>query len=450
METDVPVQTIPGDNMQESIWRKETEMPSFPPLSGAVKTDVLIIGGGMAGLLCAHELQQAGVDCLLIEADRIGRGITAGTTAKITSQHGLIYAKLVNKYGPELARRYWSANQYALARYRQLGARIPCDFEEQDNYIYTLNDTAALDQELEALYAAGIPGELVHKLPLPMETAGSVCFRGQALFQPLKFIAGLAGDMNVRERTRACKIEKGRVWTNRGCIRAEKIIVATHFPIWNRRGLYFMKQYQSRSYVLALEGAQKLDGMYLDASGQGLSFRNHGDTLLLGGGSHRTGKESSGWQPLAEFARSHYPRSREAARWAAQDCMTLDGMPYIGQYSPRTPWLYVATGFNKWGMTGSMVSAMVLRDLVLGKRNPDATVFDPARSMLHPQLAVNLLESAAHLLKPTGLRCPHLGCALEWNPHERSWDCPCHGSRFREDGKLLDNPALKNRMRKDG
>ena len=443
-ESEFSAQTIPGDNMQDSIWTKTAELPRFPALSGAAKTDVLIIGGGMAGLLCAYELKQAGVDCLMIEAGRIGGGITSGTTAKITSQHGLCYRKLVKTFGPEIARGYWSANQGALARYRELAQEFPCDFETKDNFIYTLDDTAALDEELEALHAAGIPAELIHRPNLPIPTAGAVAFRDQAQFHLGKFLAGIAKNLNIRENTRAFQIEKGRVWTNRGCIRAKKIIVATHFPIWNRWGLYFMKQYQSRSHVLALEGVKGLEGMYLDGSGNGLSFRSYGDTLLLGGGSHRTGKESAGWEPLSEFARAHYPGSREVARWAAQDCMTLDGVPYIGRYSPHTPWLYVATGFNKWGMTGSMVSAQLLRDLILGKGNPYAHIFAPSRSMLHPQLAVNIWDSMVHLLKPTSPRCPHLGCALEWNPWEHSWDCPCHGSRFTEKGELLDNPAKRN------
>ena len=434
----------PVINMQDSFWTKNVKMPRFPALNGAMKTDVLIIGGGMAGLLCAYELRQAGVDCLLIEANRIGRGITAGTTAKITSQHGLCYSKLLQKFGPEIARGYWSANQSALVRYRELAADIPCDFERKDNFIYTLEDTAPLDAELEALHAAGIPGELVHELPLPVSTVGAVCFRNQAQFHPLKFLATIARGLNIREKTLAYKIEKGRVWTSQGCIRAKNIIVATHFPILNRRGLYFVKQYQSRSYVMALEGAEVPEGMYLDGSGSGFSFRSHGDTLLLGGGGHRTGKESLGWKPLADFAQTHYPCSRETQRWAAQDCMTLDGIPYIGQYSPHTPWLYVASGFNKWGMTGSMVAAMLLRDTVLGKENPYDHIFDPHRSMLHPQLAANAWESAVHLMKPTGPRCPHLGCALEWNPQEHSWDCPCHGSRFDHNGKLQDNPAVRD------
>ena len=431
--------------MQNSLWTKDVRLPRFPVLSGAVKTDVAIIGGGLTGLLCAYELQQAGVDCLVIEGEWIGGGVTSGTTAKITSQHGLCYADLWKKFGPEITRGYWSANQQALARYRELAAEIPCDWETRDSFVYTLEDTAPLDRELEALHRAGIPAELVHRLPLPIPTAGAVCFRDQAQFHPLKFLTGIARGLDIREHTRAYRMEKGKVWTNRGCVRAEKIIMATHFPIWNRRGLYFLKQYQSRAYVLALEGAEKIRGMYLDGSGCGFSFRSHGPALILGGGGHRTGKESEGWAPLTAFAETHFPGCRVGARWAAQDCMTLDGIPYIGPYSSGTPWLYVATGFNKWGMTGAMVSAMVLRDMILGRDSDYAHIFDPARSMLHLQLAVNMLESAVGLLTPTVPRCPHLGCALEWNPHERTWDCPCHGSRFTEQGELLENPAKRDR-----
>ena len=182
-------------------------------------------------------------------------------------------------------------------------------------------------------------------------------------------------------------------------------------------------------------------GMYLDAAENGISLRNYGPWLLLGGGGHRTGKPGGGWEELEAFARRYFPNSRETCRWAAQDCMTLDGVPYIGQYGRHTPGLYVATGFNKWGMTSSMTAAMVLSDLVQGKRNPYAAVFSPARTVLRPQLLANLAEATASLLTVSKPRCPHMGCALKWNPRERTWDCPCHGSRFTEDGELLDNPA---------
>lgn len=184
--------------------------------------------------------------------------------------------------------------------------------------------------------------------------------------------------------------------------------------------------------------------MYLDAAENGLSFRHHGSTLLLGGGGHRTGKPGGGWRELEEKAKEYYPGAKIIRQWAAQDCMTLDGIPYIGRYSKNTPNVYVATGFNKWGMTSSMVSAGILSDLVQRKPNPYAAVFSPCRSILHKQLGLNLLESTKNLLTPTVPRCPHLGCALKWNPQEHSWDCPCHGSRFAEDGQLLDNPATGN------
>ena len=217
--------------------------------------------------------------------------------------------------------------------------------------------------------------------------------------------------------------------------------MATHFPLINKHGLYFLKMYQSRSYVLALEHAADVNGMYRDAQEDGLSFRNYGQLLLLGGGAHRTGKKSEAWEGLVRQAKSYYPDCQEAYRWAAQDCMTLDDVPYIGRYSAGTQDLYVAAGFNKWGMTSSMVAAMMLHDMVRGKRSEYEPIFSPSRSMLHAQLAVNAFETAVNLMTPTAPRCPHMGCALKWNAQEHSWDCPCHGSRFAEDGTLLNTPA---------
>ena len=189
--------------------------------------------------------------------------------------------------------------------------------------------------------------------------------------------------------------------------------------------------------------------MYLDEAENGLSFRTHNGSLILGGGGHRTGKTGGGWQELEKTVRDCYPNASITHRWATQDCMSLDGIPYIGQYSSRTPNLYVATGFNKWGMTSSMVAAQLLTDLVLGKENPYAAVFSPSRSMLHPQLGTNLLESTRNLLRISPKRCPHMGCALKWNPQERSWDCPCHGSRFTAQGRLIDNPATGDLKKQD-
>ena len=429
----------------DSIWTRTADMPSFAPLEGDLKTDALVVGGGMAGLLCAYWLNRAGVDCALVEAGRLCGGVTGNTTAKLTFQHGLLYARLLREFGPERARLYLEANRGALRRFRELCQEIDCDFEEQDAYAYALSDRRKLDRELEALERLGFQAEFVRTPALPMPTAGAVKFPKQARFHPLKFAAAIAGGLRIYENTKVLELAPGRAVTNRGTVRAEHIILATHFPLLNKHGAYFLKLYQHRSYVLALKHAPAAGGMYVDEGERGLSFRDEKGLLLLGGGGHRTGKKGGGWRELEDFAKRYYPQAETAARWATQDCMTLDGVPYAGLYSRGTRGLYVAAGFNKWGMTSSMAAALLLADLVRGRENPYAELFSPSRSVLRPQLAANAWESALGLLTPTAPRCPHMGCALKYNPQEHSWDCPCHGSRFGENGELLDNPATDDK-----
>lgn len=424
-----------------SLWQTRTGLPQFPVLERDIRPDVLIIGGGMAGLLCAYFLQRAGVDCALVEADRICGGTTGYTTAKLTSQHGFLYQKLLREFGPERAKLYYRANEEALAAYRSLCGDIACDFQTKDNYVYSLRDTGKLEKEVFALERIGVDAVLTQPGELPFHTAGALRFSNQAQFDPVKFAAGIVEGLKIYERSRVRSFDGKAYHTDRAAIHPKKTIVATHFPMWNKHGLYPLKLYQQRSYVLGLEGGPKLSGMYVDGSGNGLSIRGEGNVMLLGGGGHRTGKPGGGWAELERIAAVYYPGAGIKYRWAAQDCMSLDAMPYIGQYSPRTPDLFVATGFNKWGMTGSMVAARLLRDLITGKDSPYRELFSPARSILRPQLMVNGMETVGSLLSPRVPRCPHLGCALKWNTQERSWDCPCHGSRFGPDGTVLDGPA---------
>ena len=276
--------------MENAIWT-ELELPSFPPLKRDLTAEVLIVGGGLAGLLCAWELKQAGIRCVLIESDRICRGVTGNTTAKLTSQHGLIYDKLIREFGAETARTYYEANQAALGRYRELAQRYPCDLETADNYIYSTTSETALVRELNALARIGAAADLVKSTKLPFQVEGAIRFREQAQFHPLKFAAGIAKELEIYEHTPAREFGKGWVKTDGGMIRADAVIIATHFPVINKHGGYFLKMYQQRSYVLALKNAGKPEGMYLDAAENGLSLRMHGETLLLGGGGHRTGKQ---------------------------------------------------------------------------------------------------------------------------------------------------------------
>ena len=432
----------------KSIW-DDSGISRFEKLHGDIKTDVLIIGGGMAGLLTACFLQKAGVDCAVAEADRVCSGVTKNTTAKITAQHGLIYSKLLKTLGTERAGLYYQANTAAIEDYAELCADINCDFQHKDAYVYSMNDPQALVRELDALQTIGAAADFVKTLPLPFDTLGAVRFQNQAQFEPLKFAAGISRGLKIYEHTRVTEIRDGvALIDGGGSIKAENFVVATHFPFINKHGGYFLKLYQQRAYVLALKDAQDVGGMYIDAKEGGLSFRNQGQLLLLGGNSHRTGKEKYGWKPLEDFASAYYPQSTEVSRWAAQDCMSLDGVPYVGRYSKATPDLYVAAGFNKWGMTGSMAAARCLTQMLIGKGSAYDGLFEPSRSVLHPQLAKNTAEALISLLRLTAPRCPHMGCALKWNKQEHSWDCSCHGSRFTEQGGLIDNPATGDLKRK--
>lgn len=424
-----------------SVWSDQASLPAFPKLEGNIKTEVLIIGGGMAGILCAYFLQQAGVDYVLAESKTICCGVTKNTTAKITIQHGLIYDKMLRSIGAEKTKMYLDANQKALETFAQLCQGKDCDFERKDSFVYSLKSKKKLEQEVSALQKAGCCADFMDTTELLFEIAGAVKVPNQAQFHPMKFISAISQGLTIYEHTHIFEVKDHTAISENGAITAGKIIVATHFPFINTHGSYFIKQYQHRSYVMAFEYAQAIDGMYVDEAKAGMSFRSYKDLLLIGGGDHRTGKKGGCYQELEVFAQKHYPNASEQYRWATQDCMTLDGIPYIGQYSRHTPGLYVCTGFNKWGMTSSMVSAMLLSDMVAGRTNDFSELFSPSRSIMKPQLLANVYEALLGMLTPTTKRCPHLGCALKWNNIEHSWDCSCHGSRFDNDGTLLDNPA---------
>ena len=425
----------------KSLWNENISRPDFPTMKNDIKTDVLIIGGGIAGILTAYFLQEKGVPYILAEKDKICGGTTGNTTAKITFQHGLIYDKILRGEGSEKAKAYLQANRKAFEKYAELCKNIDCDYEIKDNYVYSLDDRKKLENEMNALSKIGYDAVFSERLPLPINVAGAVCFKNQAQFHPLKFLFSIAKGLNIYEHTFVREMIGTTAVTSGGKIHADKVIVTTHFPFINKHGSYFLKLYQHRSYVIALENAQNVDGMYVDECKTGYSFRNYNNLLLLGWGGHRTGKNGGNRNELRKFKEKYYPDSTEKYFWAAQDCISLNSIPYIGRYSKNTPNLYTASGFNKWGMTGAMLSAMLLSDMVCGISSEFEEVFSPSRNIIKPQLFINGFEATKNLITPTKKRCPHLGCALKWNPDEHSWDCACHGSRFSENGKVLDNPA---------
>ncbi len=427
--------------MKKSVWSDNVTLPKFNSLNKDLKTDVLVIGGGLSGILCGYFLGKNGVDYAVVEGKQIASGITKNTTAKISSQHGLIYSQIIKNAGENSAALYLKANQDALGEYAKLCENIDCDFERRDAVTYTLKDREKIENEVKALNHLGFNAEFIQKTELPFDVKGAIVFKNQAQFNPLKFISELSKDLNIYENTFVRELTPTEAITNCGRIKAKKIIVATHFPFINKHGSYFLKLYQHRSYVSAYENAADIQGMYVDEDKKGMSFRNYNNLLLIGGGGHRTGKNSGSWASIDDFSKKYYPGAKIIYQWAAQDCMSLDNIPYIGRYSGNTSEMFVATGFNKWGITSSMVAAKILCDMVMDRKNDFEDVFSPQRSIIKPQLFLNGLETTKNLLTPTTRRCPHLGCALKWNKAEHTWDCPCHGSRFTKNGKLIDNPA---------
>ncbi len=494
--------TLGGKERGESLWIQEeyrytqdNVKIARPTLTEQINADVAVIGGGLAGILTAFHLKERGLSVVVLECSEVGSGMTKNTTAKITSQHGLIYDKLLTSKGEERAREYAMANQKAIERYEEIirSQQIDCEFEILPNYIYAKENDRKLQSEVDAAKRLGLPAQLTRETTLPFPVKAAVRFDRQAQFHPLKFLDAIAKQLTIYEHTNITEVrDDGTILTSQGSVRAKSVVIATHYPFINVPGFYFLKLHQERYYLSALEGCysggrEQLDGMYLDADPQGYSLRNYKDLVIFGAVNHRSGeyKPKDAYQKIEEAARRYYPEAKIKYMWSNQDCMTPDSVPYIGRYSSSTPNLYVATGFNQWGMSSSMVSAMIISDLITGRNTEYRKVFYPRRMMLSGSkkmlqdvgIVTNslLLE---HLKIPRdtikdikvgqagivnrggqkygvyreteekyyfiSTKCPHLGCSLEWNQNELTWDCPCHGSRFDYHGKLISNPAMRD------
>ncbi|MFC7203186.1 FAD-dependent oxidoreductase [Haloferax namakaokahaiae] len=505
-----------------SLWLETTPETDYEALySGAdrnLAVDTVVVGGGIAGVTTAFKLQREGQSVALVERDRIVEGVTGHTTAKLTSQHGLIYRELAEQFDFDRARLYAEANEAAIADVEHTVEKhdIDCAFTRTPAYTYTeaTDEVKKFREEAEVASHFGIPASFVDSTDLPYDVAGAVKFDDQATFHPRKYLLALAdripGDGSyVFEETTVTDIDDGEpclVSTDRGNLTADDVVVATHFPVFDH-ALYFARMEPQRSYVVAarLEGDVP-DGVYFDPSDPYFSVRPHPnaatDMVLIGGQSHRTGHGGSTaerYRELEATARDRFDIESIDYRWSTQDFFSIDRVPFVGKHSPRTEHVFVATGFGGWGMTGGTVAGLLLSDLVNGRRNSWQNVYTPSRfefSASKQRLVSHNTESMKHLLDdrvhgppratevsldPGGATivdtddgpvaasrdddgqyhivsavCPHMGCLVEWNDGERSWDCPCHGSRFDADGTVLDTPALddltpkSDAVRKDG
>lgn len=489
----------------KSYWLDSTPITNYPSLNEDINVDIVIIGGGLAGISCAYLLKNEGFNIAILEANSLCEGTTAYTTAKITSQHGLIYNKLSKQMGKELASQYAEANEYAIKEINKIidDNNIDCDFIPQSAFVYTQQDDyiQKIEDEIKTAQDLGINASYIDKIPFHIPIKAGIQFQNQAQFHPRKYVLELAkiinnNNVSIYENSRAVDIEKSGdfiITTNqRKKVRAKKIIIASHYPFYNKIGMYYARIYTERAYIVAIKAKEKYPGgMYINAEDPPRSLRHQntkdGELILVVGENHKTGQSENTnkhYEALLEFANSLFTVENIPYCWSTQDCMTLDGIPYIGNFNSNTPDMYIATGFQKWGMTNSMVSAMLIKDLIVKGKSPWQEVYSPSRKAITASaknfiaqnfnVAEQLLDGklsslpgdidiepgegkvikidgdrvgvykdekgALHFVNTT---CTHMGCELNWNSAEKTWDCPCHGSRFTYKGEIIEGPGVK-------
>jgi glycine/D-amino acid oxidase-like deaminating enzyme/nitrite reductase/ring-hydroxylating ferredoxin subunit len=478
----------------ESLWLATAPPTDHAPLTGDLEVDVAVLGGGIAGVTTALLLERQGANVALIEADRVGRGVTGCTTAKVSALQALVYQTIRSRKGKDAAAVYATASLAAVERVSELAEGIDCDLARRPAFTYAAeaDEASSIEDEHEAAVQAGLAAEFVEAPDVPYPVHGAVRLADQIQLHPVKYVQGLAAQLSqVYERTRALAVDEGPpcvVRTDRGEVRAQHVVVATHYPIFDR-GLYFARLDAQRSYCIAarLKSGAPPQGMAISAGSTTRSLRSHDDLLIVGGEGHSVGSSEAKperFEALARFARDHWDVAEVTHRWSAQDPIPYDHLPVIGPYRPGSSRLWVSSGFMKWGLTTATFGAVILADLIAGRDHEWAATFTPNR--VSPRSAHEVAKLGAKFsadlvidrVKPaevhsaeevpagearvmraglgkTGvyrdeqgavhavsMRCTHMGCLVRFNAAETSWDCPCHGSRFGVDGEVLEGPAV--------
>ena len=489
----------------QSLWLEAMPPTGYPALQGDQTYDIAVLGGGISGLTTALLCKREGARVVLIEADRVGGGVTGNNTAKVSALQSTMYSSIRHQHDAAAAADYAAGSAAAVEKVAALAAEgIDCELHRRAAYTYATSSSElrTVEEEARVSREAGLPTVLTDTVDLPFPVTGAVRLDDQIEFHPVRYAQGLAaaieGDgSRVFEGTRALALHEGgpsRVDTTSGTITADRVVVATHYPLFDR-GFYFARLEAERSYCIAarLRG-EPPRGLSINAASPKWSVRSYGDLLILCGQGHPTGASGVGderYRRLEDFAREHWDVEEITHRWSAQDPSPYDKLPMIGPYTPGSSRLFVASGFAKWGLSGGTLGAMILADLLAGRTNPWAARFNPNRlsprsaptlARMNAKVGVDLIgdrftpaqatatdevpagqarvvrdgagktgvyRDEAGSLHAVSLRCTHLGCLLRFNGAERSWDCPCHGSRFDVDGAVLEGPAVHPLERKE-
>ena len=491
-----------SQSRHESYWNVTAPRSDFPALSGDLQVDVAIVGGGIVGVTTARLLKDRGIGCALVEARRVGEEVTGKSTAKITSQHNIAYTRIERKFGEEGAHCYAEANEAGVRTIAELAARhdIACDLERKPAFTYTREDkhVSDIEKEVELARVLGLPASLTRDTGLPFPVEAAMRWDDQAQFHPVKYVKGLAATLpgercHVFERSRVTDWRADRITTEGGTVRANHVVMATHLPL-GQIGLFYAENYPHMHPVIMgrADRGRVPDGMYISVESPRHSTRGHLDQdgqawMIFTGPSFKHGhvdEERQGFAEIERFAAEHFGVAPDY-RWTNEDYTPMDHAPFVGWSSSGSGACLVATGFNAWGISTGTAAAILLADILTDRDNPWLDLFDATR--IKPfasagEFVKGNAEVAAHLvtgylaqkphsfdeLKPgeaailkldgqnvAGYRdeagalhavsavCTHMGCILGWNETDRTWDCPCHGSRFALDGEVIHGPAVK-------
>lgn len=497
-----------------SYWiNSEKNKEKYNKLEKNIETDICIIGGGITGISTAYYLTKENLKVTVLDMGKIGFQTTGNSTAKITSQHGLFYKYLKDSKGEDFARLYYDANEDAIENIKRIvkKEKIECDLECQPAYVLATNreEVQKVKDEVEVVKGFGgcaeyLEREDIDKNLLILNPLAAIRFENQAQFNSYKYTIELAKvcknlGANIYENTKVIDVRNEKDYyyleTEDGYkIKAKYLVVTTKYPIINIPGFYFMKMYQSTSYGISIPVKEKLfDGMYITSTNPKVSLRmakvNNEYVLIVVGADHKTGEKtdlSNSYKKLENIAKQIYPQGKVENYWNTEDCITLDKIPYIGKYSSMWENAYVATGFNKWGITTSNIAANIITDMIIGRKNRYEDIFISTRvePVKNRQEVGNMLKETVNslVLKKFELpeseqaslkneegkiieidgekvgaykdkegriytivpKCAHLGCELSWNNLDKTWDCPCHGSRYDYTGKMLYGPTVRD------
>ena len=482
-------------------WEDTCSPPSFPELSGDLDVDVAIIGGGMVGISTARMLKDDGMTVAVVEARRVGQGVSGKATAKVTSQHGITYQRIEQKFGEDRARLYAEAQETGLRKILEVARThgIDADIEPMPAFIYTLEDrhVSDIEKEVEVARRLGLPTTLTRDTGLPFDVLAAMRWDDQAQFHPLKFVSGLAATIpgdgcHIFENSRVTDWDPHRIATTGGTVRARHVVMATNLPL-GQVGLYYATNFPQAEPVIAARINRVPPAYYKNVEQPGHSMRTHrhdGRTYGVCAGSHfkpgHSDDERKNFADIEQWLRETFDAGEIEYRWVNEDYSPMDGAPFIGwSSSDRSEAYLVATGFAAWGFTNGMASGMIIADLVAGRDNKWLDLFDATRvkplaggkefvkenvhvakhligdhASSKPKSYAELKPGDAAILKIDGdnvaafrdeqgrihavsAACTHMGCLLGWNANDRTWDCPCHGSRFALSGEVLAGPAVQ-------